>query len=149
MGPAGGLDGRKFDNLDWRFTLRAPPFGFFRGFKSRVFFIVANWMTGVRSQPALNLWVVYASRQYTKSRTAGLNHSAASCLAFAVATMTLGLMAVAVTLGSRALRPDTLRAETLRSEALCTRALCPVATALGVFGGFQIMNFDVFLVLHN
>jgi hypothetical protein len=54
------------------------------------------------------------------------------------------LPAVASALRAVALRTVALRAETLRADALSA-----AAAAFGIFGGFQIMDFDVFLVFHN
>jgi hypothetical protein len=52
---------------------------------------------------------------------------------------------VALFLLVMALRTEPLRAVSLRTERL---RLGAVAAAFGVFGGFQIANFDVFLVFH-
>jgi hypothetical protein len=49
-----------------------------------------------------------------------------------------------------ALRTVTLRPDTLCAEALRAEALRAVTAALGVFGRFEVMNFDVFLFFtHN
>jgi hypothetical protein len=58
----------------------------------------------------------------------------------------LALMALAFV----ALRTVTLRTVTLCAEALRAEALRAVTAALGVFGRFEVMNFDVFLFFtHN
>jgi hypothetical protein len=70
MGSGWGLpeDLKAKEPVIWTWLrLRALPFGFFPGVKSRVFFIFLETIVG-KGKPA---------REYTKSRTVGLNHSAA------------------------------------------------------------------------
>jgi hypothetical protein len=89
-------------------------------------------------------------RQYTKSRTMELNQSAAllnGILALPVVAMAL-FLPVVPPLGAVALRADALCSEPLGSEALSADSLGAVAAAFGVLGGFQVVDFDVFLVFH-
>jgi hypothetical protein len=63
------------------------------------------------------------------------------CLAPLVTTLALATVA---------LRAVTLCAVTLRTVTLRTVTLRTVTATFGVFGGLQILNFDVFLVFrHN
>jgi hypothetical protein len=79
-------------------------------------------------------------RQYKKNRTVGLNQSAAL---FCVLALVIGLV---MALGRMPLIGGVSAVGHVSAVSSSIRS---AAATLGVFAGFEVTNFDVFLVCHN